>query len=164
MSSPLLIGIDAGGTKTAALARLDGPATRFSGPGAQVLRDGTEATADALASIVEEARAAHGGPTLGRVVVGLAGAGRAEQREAMTHALQARLGEVPVDVTHDAEIALEAAFGESGGTVVLVGTGSCVYARTDEGEAFRAGGWGATLGDDGSGTPDQVADRVMAAL
>ena len=152
MSSPLFIGIDAGGTKTAALARTDGAPTRFSRPGAQLMRDGTESTAEALADIIQEARAAHEGAALGRVVVGLAGAGRAEQRDAMAHALQSRIGEVPVGVTHDAEIALEAAFGEAGGTVVLVGTGSCVFARAEDGETYRAGGWGAALGDDGSGT------------
>ena len=152
MPPSLCIGIDAGGTKTAALARADGTPTRFSRPGAQLMRDGTEATADALAGIIEEARSAHAGSTLGRVVVGLAGAGRAEQREALSQALRSRIGDAPVDVTHDAEIALEAAFGPEGGTIVLVGTGSCVYARTEDGEALRAGGWGAALGDDGSGT------------
>ena len=152
MPSPLFIGIDAGGTKTAALARIDGAPTRFSRPGAQLMRDGTETTADALAKLIEDAQEAHEGAALGRVVVGLAGAGRAEQRDALTQALRSRIGEVPVDVTHDAEIALEAAFGDAGGTIVLVGTGSLVYARSESGEAYRAGGWGATLGDDGSGT------------
>src|SRR5690606_13411518 len=53
---------------------------------------------------------------------------------------------------NDAEIALEAAFSEGTGVVVLAGTGSIVYGRTTAGATLRAGGWGARLGDAGSGT------------
>ena len=59
---------------------------------------------------------------------------------------------IPVLVTHDAEIALEAAFGAESGMVIIAGTGSVVYGRTIEPRALRAGGWGYRLGDDGSGT------------
>ena len=152
MPSPLFVGLDAGGTKTAALASQGGPTTRLDGPGAQVLRDGPEAVAATLATLVRDAQASSGGADLGGVAVGLAGAGRAEQREAVMRALQTRLDGTPVLVTHDADVALEAAFGPGGGMLVLVGTGSLVYARTDDGETLRAGGWGAALGDDGSGT------------
>lgn len=152
MPSPLFVGIDAGGTKTAVLATQGRPPARFSGPGAQVLRDGPEAAAATLTALVREAQDAFDGADLGGIAVGLAGAGRADQREAVTRALQTRLGGAPVLVTHDAEVALEAAFGADGGALLLVGTGSLVYARTEDGETLRAGGWGAILGDDGSGT------------
>lgn len=152
MSAPLFVGLDAGGTKTAILATADGAPVRFQGPGAQILRDGPELTADTLASLVEQARDRSGGTPLGGVAVGLAGAGRAEAQVAVSDALRARLGDVPVVVTHDAEIAREAAWGDGSGVLLLVGTGSLVYGRTETGEAIRAGGWGARLGDDGSGT------------
>ena len=152
MPSPLFVGIDAGGSKTAVLATQGKPPTRFNGPGAQVLRDGPEAAAATLTALVKEAQDAFDGAMLGGIAVGLAGAGRADQRDAVTRALQTRLGGAPVFVTHDADVALEAAFGTEGGALLVVGTGSLVYARTDEGDTLRAGGWGATLGDDGSGT------------
>lgn len=152
MPSPLFVGIDAGGTKTAVLASQGHPPARFTGPGTQALRDGSEVAAATLAALVREAQEAYDGAELGGVAVGLAGAGRADQREAVAQALQAHLGGVHVHVTHDGEVALEAAFGADGGALLLVGTGSMVYARTDEGETLRAGGWGAILGDDGSGT------------
>ena len=151
MPSPLFIGLDAGGTKTAALAASGSETARLRGPGAQVLRDGPEATADTLVALVAEARASFDGADLGGVAVGIAGAGRDEAQRTLAAALRARLGDVPVSVTHDAEVAREAAWGDGSGVLLLVGTGSLVYARTEAGEALRAGGWGARLGDDGSG-------------
>ena len=152
MPSPLFVGIDAGGTKTAVLASQGDAPARFSGPGAQVLRDGPEAVAELIRTLVQDANDSFDGAELGGIAVGLAGAGRAEQREAVTQALQAHFAETPVLVTHDADVALEAACGDSGGTLLVVGTGSLVFARTEDGRTLRAGGWGATLGDDGSGT------------
>ncbi len=151
MSSPLFIGLDAGGTKTAALVS-DGSDTRsFSGPAAQALRDGADAAADTIAAIIAEAREAFDGAPLGGVAVGMAGAGRHEAQDAIAAALRPRLDGAPLVVTHDAEIALRASWGDESGALLLVGTGSLVYARTHEGETLRAGGWGSVLGDDGSG-------------
>lgn len=164
MPSPLFVGLDAGGTKTAALASTGGDPRTFSGPGAQVLRDGPEATADKLAALVDDARAAFGGAPLGGVAVGLAGAGREDAQTAVADALRSLLGGAPVAVTHDAEIALRAAWGAESGVLLLVGTGSLVYGRTTEREPFRAGGWGAILGDDGSGTAlGRAALRALLA-
>ena len=152
MPSPLFVGLDAGGTKTAALASTGAAPRSFSGPGAQVLRDGPEAAAATLAALVDEARAAYEGADLGGIAVGLAGAGRPDAQAAVARGLQARFPGASITVTHDAEIALHAAWGAESGALLLVGTGSLVYARTREGAPLRAGGWGALLGDDGSGT------------
>jgi N-acetylglucosamine kinase-like BadF-type ATPase len=155
MSEPLVIGLDAGGTKTAALAApvSGGPPRRFEGPGAHALRDGPETAADRLVALVAEARGAFGGATLGGVAAGLAGAGRDDARSAVADALRRRLGgDAPIAVTHDAEVAFEAAWGDGSGALLLVGTGSLVWARTEAGDVLRAGGWGADLGDDAGGT------------
>ena len=149
--STLYIGLDAGGSKTAALARVGTETRRFDGPGAQATRDGTDAVADRLAPLVQEVRAAFEGADLGGLAVGLAGAGTPDLCDAVRAALRERIGPAPLAVTHDADIALEAAFGEGSGAVLLVGTGSMVYARAREGTTARAGGWGPALGDDGSG-------------
>lgn len=155
MASPLYLGLDAGGTKTAAVACLAGdPSARrhFAGDAAQATRDGAAAAAASLARLIDEARAAYAGVPLGGVVVGMAGAGAPETQEAVRAALAAHVGGARVLVTHDAEIALDAAWGTGSGAVLIVGTGSVVHARTVDGVALRAGGWGPALGDDGSGT------------
>jgi glucosamine kinase len=51
----------------------------------------------------------------------------------------------------DVEIALDAAFPEEPGVLVLAGTGSNVAARTSTGTLISAGGWGPALADQGSG-------------
>jgi glucosamine kinase len=51
----------------------------------------------------------------------------------------------------DVEIALDAAFPEETGVLVLAGTGSNVAARTKTGTLVTAGGWGPALADQGSG-------------
>ena len=51
----------------------------------------------------------------------------------------------------DVEIALDAAFPEETGVLVLAGTGSNVAARTSTGTLITAGGWGPALADQGSG-------------
>ena len=152
MSAPLFVGLDAGGTKTAVLAHTDGPTRRFVGPGAHALRDGADGAAETLAALVAQARDAFGGAEIGGVGVGLAGAGRAAEQTAVADALRERLSGARVAVTHDADVAFEAAWGTGSGAVLVVGTGSLVFARAADGAVLRAGGWGATLSDDGSGT------------
>jgi len=51
----------------------------------------------------------------------------------------------------DVEIALDAAFQEGSGVLVLAGTGSNVAGRTEDGPITTAGGWGPMLSDQGSG-------------
>ena len=48
-------------------------------------------------------------------------------------------------------IALEAAFGDGPGVIVIAGTGSIAYGRNREGQTARAGGWGFAISDEGSG-------------
>jgi N-acetylglucosamine kinase-like BadF-type ATPase len=56
-----------------------------------------------------------------------------------------------VAVTTDGAIALQAAFGDEPGIVVVAGTGSVAWARLPGGAMLRVGGLGALLGDQGSG-------------
>lgn len=51
----------------------------------------------------------------------------------------------------DVEIALDSVFAGGRGVLVLAGTGSNVAGRAVTGQAFRAGGWGPALADQGSG-------------
>ena len=147
-SGLVIVGVDSGGTKTAVVADTADGVRRAVGPGAQVLRDGVEASAQTIAELVDQVV---DGASPTALVVGVAGAGRAEQRDGLTQALSERFGGA-VRVVHDAEVAYHAAWGDESGTLLLVGTGSLVLARGTDGQTVRSGGWGAILGDDGSGT------------
>ncbi|MDX1530420.1 MAG: BadF/BadG/BcrA/BcrD ATPase family protein [Rhodothermales bacterium] len=155
---PLLyVGLDAGGTKTEVLARAGAAEHRATGPGVNLQRDGAEAAAERLATLTLEALEALPHDGLGGVGAGVAGAGRSDEQADLAERLRQRLGahgstETPVRVGHDAAVALDGALDGGSGMVVVVGTGSMVLARTEGGDVHRAGGWGARIGDPGSGT------------
>ena len=66
-------------------------------------------------------------------------------------------------VTSDADIALDAAIGNSPGIIVISGTGSIACARDERGRVHRAGGWGTLYDDAGSGY-DLGRKAIVAAL
>ncbi len=157
-TSSVYIGLDVGGSKTELLAcTSNGTAERLRlwGPGANVQRLGVETTAGILADLIHQALGRYPDGQLSTVCAGIAGAGQAADQEALSKRLLDVL-DVPhppprIRIVHDAQIALEAAFEEGSGVVVIVGTGSVVFARTRNGALDRTGGWGYLLGDEGSG-------------
>ncbi len=162
---PLYIGIDAGGTKTEWLARAGEAEAKGRGDGVNLQRDGAEHTTEVLAGLLTDALASLDYETVGGICLGVAGAGRENEQADLADRLRARLpalADVPLVVEHDGLIALEAAFGGESGMVALVGTGSLVLARTEDGTLLRAGGWGARIGDEGSGTA--LGTAVLAAV
>jgi len=162
--SPLLLGIDTGGSHTTvAVARGDlRVLARADGPGAAVRPGGIEASAVVIAETVRRA-AMQAGVSLpaDRVVVGAAGAGRtAEQRELET-ALVAHGVASRAVVMGDGETALAAAFGGEPGIFLNAGTGSVAFARDAQGRVHRSGGYGWQLGDEGGGY--WMGRRALAA-
>jgi len=149
-----LIGVDAGGSRTtAAVATAAGVilARAEAGPGA--VRPGlAPAAAAAIYAAARDAmqRSRVSGPA-DLVVIGAAGAGHPAERDALAAALEGSGIGTRLTVTTDAEIALEAAFGQQPGIVLLAGTGSVAWARFPDGTMARAGGLGPVLGDRGSG-------------
>jgi glucosamine kinase len=102
---------------------------------------------------VAEAAAAEAGLTLpaAAVFAGVAGAGRSTARDALRTALEkARLGE-RIRVGTDVEAAAYDALESGPGVVLLAGTGSIAWGRSQDGRTDRVGGWGKLLGDEGSG-------------
>jgi glucosamine kinase len=156
MLPPIYIGIDAGGSKTDVLARAGERLLRRTGDGVNLKRDGIRRSTAVLTRLISEALDGLEHDGSGSICLGAAGAGRSEDRSGLIEHLReqmgARLDPYVLTVEHDARIALESAFGGESGMIVVVGTGSVLLARTEAGALERAGGWGARVGDDGSGT------------
>lgn len=153
--SVIVVGVDGGGSKTRvvvadesgkALGSIEGPASAVR-PGA------VEHSADVIAACVRDALA-HAGMehVVPKVLyVGVAGVGREPEREALWQALVAREVAEDVAVHPDAMIALDDAFAEGAGVLLIAGTGSVAFARGPDGTFARCGGWGPVIGDEGSG-------------
>jgi N-acetylmuramic acid 6-phosphate etherase len=145
---PLLVGVDAGGTRTVAAAqRGEDPPTVFTGEGANANLCGIESAAETIARAVARIAADETPSAIG---VGAAGAGRYAVRAALTDALRARFPETTILVTDDAQIALRGAIGSGDAIALIAGTGSIAYAEIGV-KRLRAGGGGFALGDEGSG-------------
>lgn len=152
----LYAGVDAGGSNTeiAVRAPISPHERNLEGPGANPQRMGHEEAGRRLVALVERALAPYADVASLSVCVGVAGAGRTDDREALATRLRRDLSsssDVAVQVVHDAVIALDAAFESKSGLIVIAGTGSIALARTTDGTLKRAGGWGYLLGDEGSG-------------
>jgi N-acetylglucosamine kinase-like BadF-type ATPase len=149
---PYYLGIDGGGTKTTCAvgdeSRLLSQAV--AGP-SNIVRVGESQARKSLLEAVRQACQAAGihPSQVARTCVGGSGAARAEVAAAMRRCL-VELISTPVDVVGDMEIALQAAFGEGPGVIVIAGTGSIAYGRDQNGNTARAGGWGFAIGDEGS--------------
>ncbi len=150
----VLLGADAGGSHTTVvLAREDLTVlSRTDGPAAAMKPGGATATAAVIAETARRA-ATWGGVALpaDRAVVGAAGAGRAQEQEALVAALLQAGVAGRVRVLPDAEVSLAAAFGSGPGILLSAGTGSIAYARDPAGRLHRCGGYGWQLGDEGGG-------------
>ena len=148
----IVVGVDAGGTKTAAVVG-DGHTIlgRAEGPGGAIRPGRALLAATAIADTVRRALSASGHLKAEAIVVGAAGAGRNAEREELERALRSEQIANRVRVTTDIEVALAAAFGREPGIVVSAGTGSIAIARTADGVLHRSGGYGWQMGDEGSG-------------
>lgn len=150
----LVAGIDGGGTHIRAVIA-DGQGRelgRGESPGAVVGVDEAatvvERVEDAVRTATKEAGASL--PLRG-MWAGLAGAGREAARLQVAGGLGGgRLAE-EVIVGTDVEAAFHDAFGADPGILLIAGTGSIAWARSEGGDVVRVGGWGEKLGDEGSG-------------
>jgi glucosamine kinase len=154
MSDPFYAGADGGGTKTT-VALCDGGGrelARVEGPAGLVDPREPEASAQVVADLVRQAMGDAGlSHTPAALVAGLAGVGNPAERDAVRNALQAMDVAASVRIVTDGEIALEGALGGGPGVLLIAGTGSVAYGRGPDGRIERCGGWGMTVGDEGSG-------------
>jgi N-acetylglucosamine kinase-like BadF-type ATPase len=161
----LYLGVEGGGTRTTAWVcderrRVLGRATAGA---ANPVKVGSAAAKREILAAADRALAAAGGSNLEAVCLGLAGADRAEISNPLLRWLRKRLPAAFHLVTTDAVIALEAARGRLPCIVLIAGTGSIACGRDADENVVRAGGWGSTFGDAGSGF-DLGRQSVGAAL
>jgi N-acetylglucosamine kinase-like BadF-type ATPase len=148
MPDAVVVGVDAGGSHTTAIAACGAATPRtFSGGPANAALLGSERAAESIAAAVEQVLA---GERAAAVYVGAAGAWQAETAASLREALERRMPGARVAVSDDAHIALRAAVASGDGLALICGTGSIGYAEI-AGERFRTGGYGYALGDEGSG-------------
>src|SRR5439155_578112 len=85
------------------------------------------------------------------VQAGLAGLSRPGRSPDFRRLVFELLPGADLEVVSDAAVALWGALPEGEGVAVLAGTGSIALARSADGREARAGGYGALVGDEGSG-------------
>lgn len=153
---PVYVGIDAGGSKTELLAARDqdDELLNLFGSSGNPARVGFDGSIYVLSELIQQALKRLGNRRVVSVCAGIAGAGRPREQQRIEDGIRAELGDrapAKIQISHDGEIALEAAFEGESGIVLISGTGSVTLARTADGEFLRAGGWGYLIGDEGSG-------------
>ena len=153
--SAIVVGVDGGGTKTRVVVADESAKflADIEGPASAVRPGGADRSAEVIAETVKRALEAAGvATTLPRVLcVGVAGVGREPEREALWQALAGRELAEEVVVRPDATVALDDAFGDGAGVLLIAGTGSVAFGRSPAGVIARCGGWGPNIGDEGSG-------------
>lgn len=163
-----VIGIDGGGTKThMKIADLNGNiiAEGVKGP-SNINSSAEEDVKNVFKDLIFEGIKSIG-ECLGEcsaVCIGTAGADRDEDKVIIENMIKDAVGyKGKIIVVNDAEVALAGGIGKRDGIIVISGTGSICYGRTEEGKSCRSGGWGHIIGDEGSGY-DIGINAIKAAL
>jgi glucosamine kinase len=151
----IVVGIDGGGTKTRALLA-DERGERLAeaiGAGSAVKPQEIERSAGIIAGVVRDAlEIGERDEARPRVLcVGVAGVGRDIERQALWESLVAQRVADEVVVQTDLAVALDDAFGDGPGVLLIAGTGSSAFGRGPAGATARCGGWGPVIGDEGGG-------------
>ncbi len=152
-----VLGVDAGGTKTLAAIADEAGVLLGSGRGGPGNFDdvGIERARANIGEAVEAARRAAGlaPEPFAAAFLGVAGV-VSEADRAVVRAMAADLALAPdgrVGVDHDCRIALAGGLSGRPGIVLIIGTGSSCFGMNAAGEAWRSGGWGHLISDEGSG-------------
>ena len=149
----LFAGVDGGGSNTRVLLT-DEQGTEVAtaeAPGSAIRPGESSRSAAVIREVVERAYAGHEDRPLRAICVGVAGAGRDDERDALQATLDADRLAATIIVLTDAEIALEDAFGAVPGILLTAGTGSIAFGKGPTGMLARCGGWGPVIGDEGGG-------------
>jgi N-acetylglucosamine kinase-like BadF-type ATPase len=160
------LGIDGGGTKTHAV--ITDESFKVLGEGmsgaSNPLRAGLEDAIAHIKSAVLEACQSAGIQTreISAACVAVAGINHPIHYHTMKDSLDRALRIEHLQLVTDARAALVGALDNQPGIVVIAGTGSIAMGVNGSGEEARSGGWGPTLGDEGSGY--DIARRALKAV
>ncbi len=149
------LGVDGGASKTAALVidEEGQPLGRGVAGPSNHLRVGIETATRNIERAVNIALV-EAGMAIRQVeyaYCGIAGADHPAHRQRVIDSLRIFFPRGNFIVDNDARIALTGAVGFGSGIVIISGTGSVAFGRNESGQEARAGGWGPTIGDEGSG-------------
>ena len=162
----IVVGMDGGGSKTRVIVADDAGSqlAEVVAPGSAVRAGHAEASAEVIAAALADALAScemtHVLPKV--LCVGVAGVGREPERQALWQALTSRELAEDIMIHTDISVALDDAFGEGPGVLLVSGTGSVAYGRGPSGQVARCGGWGPVCGDEGSG--QWVGRRALSVV
>lgn len=151
----VVVGVDGGGSKTRVMVADErgGMIGDVVGPASAVRPGRIDDSANVIAECVRDALAScemtHVVPRV--LAVGVAGVGREGERQGLWQALASRELAEEVVIHSDFSVALDDAFGDGPGVLLICGTGSVAFGRGPTGATARAGGWGPVFGDEGSG-------------
>lgn len=149
------IGVDGGASKTAAVVIDQNVEAHGSGlaAGSNHLRVGIEEATRNIERAVNKALVEAGVAIrdVEYAYCGVAGADHPIHRQKVVDSLRVFFPRGNFIVDTDARIALTGAIGFGPGVVIISGTGSIAFGRNAAGDELRAGGWGPTIGDEGSG-------------
>jgi N-acetylglucosamine kinase len=154
MRGDYFLGIDGGGTKTAAvLIDRSGREIARAGSGPSNYYSVGQATAEAsLREAIHQILSLAGltASEITAIGLGMAGVDRPGDREIIRAMLSRIACFSCVVITNDAEAALVGGVGRRYGVVLIAGTGAIAYGVNTRGEVRRADGWGYLIGDEGS--------------
>ena len=161
----IFLGIEGGGSRTVAL--VGDSKGRILGRGeigpSNPLNVGL---AGAKRALYQSARAAIRGAgvrsaSVHTVCLGLAGIGRVEMERPLRDWIKKVLPARRHILGTDADVTFYTALGRNPGILVVAGTGSIALGRDERGKTARAGGWGCTYDDAGSGF--DIGRKAVAA-
>lgn len=150
-----IIGIDGGGTKTKGYIsdNKGNILASATGMSSNYLSAGKTKTKESLNNVITTL-CKKSNTTIDEIEIislGLAGAGRAKDREMIKNIIKEIGINGHIIINDDAYISLIGAHGKSKGIITISGTGSISLGLNSSGEKYRTGGWGHILGDEGSG-------------
>lgn len=161
-ASSILVGVDAGGSKTTAWVTLDEPSfglpTRLgcghAGPANVRAEQFDSAVTEIMTAIdraIDDAKLSLENLQEQKICIAAAGAGRESDAKRLNDWATKQYPSARVYVTHDARPVLAATSEDQVGIALICGTGSFAWGRNARGEEQRCGGWGYLFGDEGSG-------------
>ncbi len=160
--TPLILGVDGGGSKTVAcLAQLDVDAIESGwnllGQGRSTISNqqaagqtrATQALEEAITEAFDEAGLSV--RPISSICLALAGCDRADDKDFIRRWADKFIPAEQICIVNDAEPLLVAGTPDRWGVTLIAGTGSLSWGRNTNGKTARAGGWGYLIGDEGSG-------------